>query len=63
MEISAIKTGRLCSPAFVVVVQSSNLRNLNHRPKVGILDGSRRRCVLLQRQMRPEIMIIAKIAR
>jgi len=36
------------SPAFVVVVQSSNLRNLNHRPKVGILDGSRRGCVLLQ---------------
>ena len=34
-----MQAGRLCSPAFVVVVQSSNLRYFDHRPKVGILDG------------------------
>jgi len=33
-------TGRLCSLAFVVVVQSSDLTNLNHRSEIGILDGS-----------------------
>jgi len=33
MEIFAIQTGRLCSPALVVVVQSSNLRHLNHLPR------------------------------
>ena len=49
MEIFAIQVGRLCNPALVVMVQSSNLRHLNHRPKPGILDGSRRRCILLQR--------------
>jgi hypothetical protein len=47
----------------VVVVQSANLGNPNHRLEVGILDGSRLRGILLRQQVPPELMIIAKVAR
>jgi hypothetical protein len=48
-------------PAFVAMMQSADFPELNDPAGLQILNGSRFRGILIQRQMRPPPMIIAKI--
>ena len=46
----------------VAVVEAADVGQGNHAAELGWLDGARLGCILLEREMRPRAMVVAKVA-
>ena len=46
----------------VAVVEAADVGQGNHAAELGWLDGARLGCILLEREMRPRVVVVAEIA-